>query len=141
MNITLHQTHHTIADFEGIFEYIKSNFNKETQGIHVFPELFLTGYPLQDLCLQKPFAAKYTAFLAELKNWLKNNLNNDQCFLLLGGIKYLLSDKGVPITIENVIFQFGDGKSLDPIYTKRLLPNYDIFDEKKYFTKGTSLKI
>ena len=77
MNITLHQTHHIIADFEGIFDYIKTNFNRETQGIHVFPELFLTGYPLQDLCLQKPFVAKYTHFLSELKNWLKKNINQD----------------------------------------------------------------
>ena len=62
MQINLHQTHHEIADFEGIFNYLTQSFhNNETSGIHIFPELFLTGYPLQDLVLKKTFIDEYKA--------------------------------------------------------------------------------
>ncbi len=141
MNITLHQTEHTIADFEGIFTYLKTNFNKKTTGIHLFPELFLSGYPLQDLCLQKPFVQKYQNFLEELRIWLKDHVNLKECHLLMGGLKYTLSENNIPITIENVVYLSSNNSILEPIYTKRLLPNYDIFDEKKYFTKGRSSKV
>ncbi len=137
MRITLHQTHHQIADFNEIFTYLKSNISLLKNGIHVFPELFLTGYPLQDLCLQKPFIDTYHNFIKELTNWLKNNIDPQNSCLLLGGIDYDLSANGVPISLKNIVFQYGDqSQELQPIYTKRLLPNYDIFDEKKYFTKG-----
>lgn len=138
MNITIHQTHHKIADFDEIFNYIKSQFSGDSKGIHIFPELFLCGYPLQDLCLQKPFIDSYQKFVKEIACWLKDNLAIQECCLLMGGIEYKLSETGIPIAIKNVVYQFGDGFQLKPIYTKRLLPNYDIFDEKKYFTKGDS---
>lgn len=141
MNITLHQTHHQIADFEGIFTYIKEQFSKTSSGIHVFPELFLTGYPLQDLCLQKPFVDRYQVFLSELTDWCSTNINEKTTCLLIGGLKYDLSQKGIPISIRNVVFQYGDGLKMEDIYTKRLLPNYDIFDEKKYFSKGNTPKV
>lgn len=54
MQLNLHQTHHEIGDFEAIFKYLTASFQSGKQsGLHLFPELFLTGYPLQDLVLQK----------------------------------------------------------------------------------------
>ncbi len=141
MNLTLHQTHHQVADFEAIFTYLKENFDKNSEGLHVFPELFLCGYPLQDLCLQKPFVNSYQIFLTDCKNWIKKNLDPKKCCLLLGGLKYNLTPNGIPLQIENVIYQFGGESLFEPIYTKRLLPNYDIFDEKKYFSKGDKSKV
>ena len=136
MNIKLHQTHHQIADFEGIFTYIKDQFSKKNTGIHIFPELFLTGYPLQDLCLQKPFIDSYIDFTKELKSWCKKHISQKDTCLLIGGLKYELSTSGIPVCIKNVVYQIGDGVNFEDIYSKRLLPNYDIFDEKKYFSKG-----
>jgi NAD+ synthase (glutamine-hydrolysing) len=67
MQLNLHQTHHEIGDFEGIFKYLTSTFQGgNLKGLHLFPELFLTGYPLQDLVLQKSFIDDYQAFLADL---------------------------------------------------------------------------
>ena len=142
MQISLHQTHHQISDFEGIFTYIKQHFNQDSSGIHLFPELFLTGYPLQDLCLQKPFVHEYLLFLERLNAWLQDNIDTTKCCLLMGGLHYTLTKNKIPKKIINVIYQFGDkANKLTKIYTKRLLPNYDIFDEKKYFSKGSKSHI
>ena len=140
MKINLHQTHHTIADFKGISKYLQELFctGSHFEGIHVFPELFLTGYPLQDLCLKKIFIKKYNELLDEINDWARN-LDKDlynTCIGLLGGIHYQLDLEGNPSEIKNVVYELKAGQKLKVIYSKQLLPNYDIFDEKKYFTPG-----
>lgn len=133
MKTIIHQTHHSVADFDNIFKYLEEvKANKEI-GIHIFPELFLTGYPLQDLCLQKSFISAYQSFLTEIKNWSADLPKG--MILLIGGLDYQLSESQLPLEIRNSIFEISNS-SFKPIYTKQLLPNYDIFDEQKYFTAG-----
>ena len=140
MEINLHQTHHTIGDFEKIAEYLKTSITESTTGLHLFPELFLTGYPLQDLCLQKPFIKRYQESLELINKWSKEEFKNNDTALLIGGLKYTFDPSGLPRDIENVIYALEPGKELTAIYTKRLLPNYDIFDEEKYFSPGNECK-
>ena len=132
--VHLHQTHQTIADFDAIFDYLSSEIGANCEGIHVFPELFLCGYPLQDLCLQKPFIESYQELLGKVNSWAKKLKGNG--IILLGGLKYEFDDQGLPYKIFNGIFTLEAGSELNWAYTKKLLPNYDIFDEKKYFTPG-----
>ncbi len=134
MQINIHQTHHTIGDFDAIFTYLKNitENNKNSSELHVFPELFLTGYPLQDLCLQRSFIERYEDLLKKV-NALQDSSSPT---LLIGGLDYEMDEDGIPFKIKNVIFEFGP-KGLRPIYTKKLLPNYDIFDEQKYFSAGS----
>ncbi len=136
MQIKIHQTHHTIANFTEIFSYLKTKMEQGAfdNSINIFPELFLTGYPLQDLLLTREFIEKYHAFFEDLKQWWINNSKKDQV-LLVGGLKYHFEGK-LPHTIENVIIEFSEDKNGKDIYTKCLLPSYDIFDETKYFTPG-----
>jgi NAD+ synthase (glutamine-hydrolysing) len=136
MEIFIHQTHHKIADFDNIYKYIQEKIPQNGCGVHIFPELFLTGYPLQDLCLQKPFITSYEAFLLKLKSWIKDNIKHNEINILMGGLSYDLTELGIPKTIENVVFQSNPDSGLSPVYSKQLLPNYDIFDEKKYFKAG-----
>lgn len=133
MRLHLHQTHHTIADFAGVFKTLKQV--EKNEGLHLFPELFLTGYPLQDLCLQKSFISRYQDFLGEINRWCQG-LKTGQWQALLGGIDYTLDEAGLPLSLKNAIFLLEPGRPLRFLYAKRLLPNYDIFDEKKYFTPG-----
>jgi NAD+ synthase (glutamine-hydrolysing) len=132
MNIVIHQTHHSVADFNNIFKYLDEI---SEDGIHIFPELFLTGYPLQDLCLQKSFIESYQAFLSKLKKWAKS-LPESRTFLV-GGLEYKVSNTGLPIEIKNNVIEISKNR-FESIYTKQLLPNYDIFDEQKYFSAGAS---
>ncbi|HXH30489.1 MAG TPA: NAD(+) synthase [Bacteriovoracaceae bacterium] len=130
----LHQTHHTVADFEGIFTTLKEVLKGD--GLHLFPELYLTGYPLQDLVLQRGFIDGYRDFLAGLEDWVKSRQDHGWR-ALLGGLEYEIETPGIPKKIKNVIFELVPGLGVRALYTKRLLPNYDIFDEQKYFAPGT----
>lgn len=135
MQLILHQTQQTIGDFESIFKDLELAFSSknEAQTLHLFPELFLTGYPLQDLCLQRPFIDRYLKLLERIDAWSKS-LPKTETIALIGGLHYEFDHNGLPLNIENVIFKLEAGKKLECLYTKRLLPNYDIFDEKKYFS-------
>src|SRR5690606_8039214 len=96
---------------------------------------YLAGYPLKDLVIQKSFIESYSKHLEEINLWLKN-LPSAEWRALVGGLDYELYDDGELHHVRNVIFELIPGTGLKMIYSKRLLPNYDIFDEQKYFTKG-----
>lgn len=130
--ITLHQTHHTLADFDSIFQHLVENVKGD--GLHVFPELYLTSYPLQDLVLQKPFIDSYLELIKDIDDWAKKQKASWRA--LVGGLDYELEGNNLPKKIRNVILEIVPGEGIRKIYTKRLLPNYDIFDEEKYFSAG-----
>ncbi len=111
------------------------------------PELSLTGYPPEDLLLKEGFIASADVALDDLSRFL------DLPPILVGtvvseapGIRLAPSGDGRDVT--NVLF---DEPSLSHIAnalvavtdegvvataTKRLLPNYDVFDELRYFHRG-----
>ena len=130
MKLFLHQKNNNIGNLHYSMETILQTYQQNKKiGLHLFPELFLGGYPLQDLCLQKPFIAEYQAKLDLIrKQAKKDNLNN----LLFGGLEYDLDLNQEIKHIYNSIFHLGPN-GLSSIYRKQLLPNYDIYDEKKIF--------
>jgi len=101
--------------------------------IIIFPELAVTGYPPEDLLLRESFIGKNFAVLEEIATFSsltsgvigfvdrKNDHNNQD------------NNKR---TIANAaaIVQNGDVRG---IYHKSFLPNYSVFDEARYFSKGT----
>jgi NAD+ synthase (glutamine-hydrolysing) len=147
MQIILHQTHHKLADLRTIFSdllktvKLHSGQAKKAE-LHVYPESYLTGYPLQDMVLQQEFIQSYLISLESLDQALKEMPANDNLLFLVGGLDYRFSDDKTLVKqelerIENVIYALRPGVGAQAIYTKRLLPNYDIFDEKKYFSPGS----
>lgn len=140
MNIFLHQTDIIIGDFTSRRKYIESILLREPkeEELHLLPELFLIGYPLQDLCLQKPFYGQYLKLVKELNQFSKSLKSNPKIKILIGGLDYMFKESETPSTIQNKIFGFSPGEQLESLYCKQLLPNYDIFDEKKYFKPGNT---
>lgn len=143
MQINLHQTHHLLADFQGIEDYLKNSFSHpETRGLHIFPELFLTGYPLLDLCLQQSFIDRYQKHIGRLHHWAQKEWKSNQSIaLLVGGIVYDFDGQGLVKTLKNVVFEIRPGEDFKVVATKKLLPNYDLFDEEKYFAPGSDTQI
>lgn len=143
MQIKIQQTHHTIADFDGIFKSLTDSLNNKEDGLFLYPEMFLTGYPLQDLCLQRSFITCYLDFLNKINDFsLKmDSSKNEKRLFLLGGLDYTFDEAGLPLTITNMVYSLKPGHKLEAIYTKKLLPNYDIYDEEKYFTPGTQTTV
>ncbi|MCK5882906.1 MAG: NAD(+) synthase [Bacteriovoracaceae bacterium] len=140
MKIHLHQTNFTIADFDSARDYLFKIFEEKKEGLHLFPEMFLTGYPLQDICLHKQFIDRYLETVSEINKFLKKRKEKG-ITCLIGGLDYTMDQEGLPLQIRNVAFKAEAGSELRPIYTKRLLPNYDIFDEEKYYHPGDECAI
>ena len=132
----LHQSHHPLGDLRGRFQHIKKVLEEGQPGLHVFPEMHLTGYPLKDLCLHRSFITEYQEIFEEFKNSIATYFLNPKQLILCGGLKYELNSKGLPQTLQNVIYRIQSGRVPEPIYSKVSLANHDIFDEFKYFTPG-----
>ena len=112
------------------------------------PELALTGYPPEDLLLKEGFIAASGLALEELA--LALNLPP----LLVGtvvaegayGVKLVPSSDGRDVVsphraepraghIANALVALSE-HGIEAVATKRLLPNYDVFDEQRYFHPG-----
>lgn len=133
--IHLHQTHHTLADFDAIFKTTVEILGNTKEGLHLFPESYLAGYPLQDLVLQRPFIESYLEHIKDLDLWAKSR-PKQLWRALMGALDYQLDSFGALEKIQNVILEVIPGEGVRTLYSKRLLPNYDIFDEQKYFSPG-----
>lgn len=94
----------------------------------VFPELALTGYPPEDLLLKAHFNDKNKYFLNKIKKASKG------ISLIVG---FVHSRGG---SIHNSCALISEGKIRD-IYDKIALPNYGVFDEKRYFKPGSVISI
>jgi len=107
--------------------------------IVAFPEMVITGYPVEDLALRPSFQA---ASERELKQ-LAQDLLNDGLGELVAVVGYLrgTSDgdsqdlgvpRGAPMNCAGVIH----GGKIIANYAKHHLPNYGVFDEYRYFVPG-----
>jgi NAD+ synthase (glutamine-hydrolysing) len=143
MQVILHQTHQTVCDFNEIMKYLH-DFSWDNgqcdENLHLFPELFLCGYPLLDICLQRSFITSYQKHLENIDTWAKSWSPKKKHTLLLGGLYYELTDEGSLKSIKNVIYQLEPGKKLKKLYAKRLLPNYDILMKRNIILLEQSVK-
>lgn len=89
----------------------------------IFPELTLTGYPPEDLLLRPSLELRIERALGEL---MAANL---PCALIVG---YPRFRDGQLYNMAGVI---ANGRVVAE-YAKQQLPNYQVFDEKRYFAAG-----
>ena len=94
----------------------------------LFPELTLAGYPPEDLLL-KP------SFLEDARASLERFAAQVTCGLVIIGFP-----EQTPAGIYNSAALISGGKVLD-VYRKCALPNYGVFDEKRYFAPGQKCPI
>ena len=123
-----------IAQFNPIVGDIKLNAQKmldlsieaNNAGAHliIFPELALTGYPPEDLLFRDGFI-----------NQVKDEITNF-CNLAPSDISILF---GAPNKTDDFLFNSAyliQNNRIINIYNKQELPNYGVFDEKRYFSSG-----
>jgi NAD+ synthase (glutamine-hydrolysing) len=89
----------------------------------IFPELVLCGYPPEDLLFHRGFARD----VAEALQRLAQSLNG--MAVLVGYPEYA----GEAIHNSAILLR-PDGPPV--VYRKQVLPNYGVFDEKRYFQPG-----
>ena len=127
LKISLAQINPTVGDLAGntrkILEYV-TQAQKAGAELVVFPELAVCGYPPEDLLLKKHFVADNIKALDALAKKIHG------ISVIMG---FVDSDAGGKI--YNAAAIISDGKVQD-VYYKQELPNYGVFDEKRYFSMG-----
>lgn len=89
----------------------------------VFPELALTGYPPEDLLFRNAFYEHTERALASIQKM------NPQCYVIIGHPSQSSERR------YNSASAYYQSQRI-ALYHKQCLPNYGVFDEKRYFSAG-----
>ncbi|MSV39986.1 MAG: NAD+ synthase [Actinobacteria bacterium] len=123
------QINPTVGDLAGNGQLISTAIlAAHSAGAHlvVFPEMIVTGYPVEDLALRPSFQTASKATLVDLASKVAGDI--------VAVVGYLdTSASGAP---QNCVAVISGGKVMAK-YVKRHLPNYGVFDEFRNFTAGT----
>jgi NAD+ synthase (glutamine-hydrolysing) len=121
------QINSIVGDLKGncakILEYIE-RARASGADIVAFPELAITGYPPEDLLMKTSFIDDNLKILHELTRQVKD------IAVIVG---FVDRQKG---RLFDAAALLHEGK-IKGVYHKQLLPNYGVFDEKRYFSPGT----
>ena len=132
IRVALAQINPTVGDLKKNADLIsKHAFDAANAGavIVVYPEMILTGYPVEDLANRESFRAASIAAVNELAVRINNEGNGDLTLL----VGYLgQSEAGKPQNCVAVIYR----GEIVATYIKHHLPNYGVFDEYRNFTPG-----
>ncbi len=128
LRITLAQLNPTMGDLSGNATLAQQTFFKAVANqshLVVFSELFITGYPPEDLILKPAFQQ---AAMREIEQLAKLTKNEKTAMLV--GTPWVQHDK-----LFNAVALLAKGK-MEQMVFKRDLPNYSVFDEKRLFEPG-----
>lgn len=128
LNILMVQMNTLVGDFEGntqkVIDAIALAEREHEAAIVVCPELTLSGYPPEDLLLRPSIARRVSQSLDAI------------CAAMTGSAYVVI---GYPLSVEGTLYNAAGvlhrGKIVAQ-YRKQYLPNYQVFDEKRYFSAG-----
>ncbi len=136
LRLALAQVNPCVGDVAGNATMIAARCREATAaGAHlaVFGEMALTGYPVEDLALRESFVAGSRQALQDLAT----RLTDEGCGKLAVVVGYLDSDAHGPRDAAAVLHR---GQVVARQF-KHHLPNYGVFDERRYFVPGTTLTV
>ena len=144
MRLALAQVNPTVGDLSGNAQAVRQWTARAAQrGAHLvaFPEMMLTGYPLEDLALRASFVDASRAALTQLATDLVSDGHGDLPVVLgyLDRAPYGLSDSTRPLP-QNCAAVLHQGR-VQARYAKHHLPNYGVFDEFRIFAPGKDLTV
>jgi len=131
LRIALAQLNPTVGDIKTNVELLKSahaDAMRQNVDLILFPELFITGYPPEDLVLKPAFAAASRRAIEQLASELTEGPG-----ILVGTI--WPEDGAEPGKVYNAVVLIDEGR-IQAVRYKANLPNYGVFDEKRVFAVG-----
>ena len=130
--LALAQANPVVGDLDGNLETawrLREGFAAEGADIVVFSELFLTGYPLEDLVL-KP--ALQRAARAACEDLAARTADGGPAMLV--GLPWV-DEEAAGDKVYNAVALLAEGR-IAAVRYKHVLPNYGVFDEKRVFAPG-----
>ena len=146
LRVALAQINPCVGDLAGNSDLVVARTHEAAaEGAHLvaFPEMVLTGYPVEDLALRPSFQAASRAALEALALRLDaEGLGATTVVVgyldrLEDGVDTLGRPRGGPQNCAAVL----SGGRVVARYAKHHLPNYGVFDEYRYFVPGTSTTV
>lgn len=132
IKIGIAQINTIVGDISGNAQKIKELIAqaKEQQiELLIFPEMALTGYPIRDLIFRSQLIDQAMNILSEIA------LETQDIAVILGTVTPADKEQFPLTPFYNTAAVLQDGHVV-MLCHKRLLPNYDIFDERRYFAPG-----
>lgn len=136
LRIALAQVNATVGDLDGNASLVAEWTGRAFEaGAHlvVFPEMVLTGYPVEDLALRESFASASRSALSTLASRLAEEGHGSVAAV----VSYLDRDDVGPRDAVAVLYE---GRIVATQF-KHHLPNYGVFDERRLFKPGQTLDI
>lgn len=133
VKIALGQLNPTVGDLTGNARLVEEAAVKAARlgaDLLVTSELVISGYPPRDLLLRQGFVRACRQAVAELAQRLPSGLG-----VLVGHPDYPTGLHCRPVNAASLLL---DGKIQKTIH-KSLLPNYDVFDEQRYFLEASNV--
>jgi len=129
LHILMAQMNTLVGDFEGncqkVIDALALAEDEHDSPVVVCPELTLCGYPPEDLLLRPSIGLRVSQSLATVCAAMKGS-----AYVVIG---YPLMEEGVLYNVAGVLHR---GEIIAQ-YRKQCLPNYQVFDEKRYFCAGS----
>jgi len=125
LRLALCQINTTVGDLEGNLETILAALGEAEEAgadLAVFPELAITGYPPEDLLLEPGFVSQNLDSLAAVA------AATTHCTAVVGFV-----DRGRDLANAAAVCSGGVVRG---VWHKELLPNYSVFDERRWFAPG-----
>jgi NAD+ synthase (glutamine-hydrolysing) len=147
LRIALAQVDPTVGDLAGNIALVRGWTRKAAESqahLVAFPELMVTGYPVEDLVFRESFVAASKAALDTLAAGLaEDGLGNTVVlvgFLDADGPARISADAAPGRGPRNAMAVLHGGRVV-ATYFKHHLPNYGVFDEDRYFVPGDTLQV
>ncbi|MFI6266532.1 NAD+ synthase [Micromonospora sp. NPDC051006] len=147
LRIALSQVNPTVGDLAGNAQLVRSWTRRAADAgaqLVAFPEMMLTGYPVEDLVFRRSFVAASRAALDRLAADLAADGLGDLPvvvgYLDADGPPQVSSDAEPGRGARNAAAVLHSG-TVAATYFKHHLPNYGVFDEDRYFLPGDMLTV
>jgi NAD+ synthase/NAD+ synthase (glutamine-hydrolysing) len=128
MKIAVAQINTTVGDFEGNAEKIRKAVDAARAAgakLVVTPEMSVSGYPAEDLWMRDDFCDRCLAAVVKLAS---------HCHDVAVIVGYPHREGRTRYNAAAVL----RGGRMERFYCKQKLPNYSVFDEKRYFEVGNT---
>jgi NAD+ synthase (glutamine-hydrolysing) len=126
MRVGILQLNPTIGDIDGNTQRLIDAAHASNADLLVTPELVISGYPPRDLLL-------CSGFVEACEHAVKRIANSVSRTILVGHPRIEQTTERVRNSISVI-----EGGEVIAVVDKHLLPGYDIFDEDRYFERGTT---